>query len=227
MKKFAVILIVTASIIMALGVLGCRERSVGWAGIEPTATFTFTSLPSPSATPTPKTVLTPMIDDFADCDGNNNFGGPWFSYGASGNTVNGSTQATGYGNVDCGYHMTGSTAISCGYGAWVSTSLLSGAVASLNNFTGGIRFYAKTSATGTSYRFVIISNATTNNYQYTFSPGSDWALVSVPFSSFTQAAADYGIVTIQESLGAVTNLAFANSACNQTLDLWVDNIELY
>jgi hypothetical protein len=164
-----------------------------------------------------------------DGDGTNNYGGPWFTYCDGVNTVilqANAVQAPGYGGVDYAYHMTGTAAVSCGYGAWAATALLSGAKANVSAFTG-IRFQAMTGQAGSTYRLVMLSGATTNNFQYTFTPSTSWSQVSVPFASFTQAAADYEIVTIGQATGNITHVDFANGSCSETLDLWLDNLEFY
>jgi len=193
--------------------------------MEPTDTPIPTS--TPTATPTATTrVITGMIDDFADCEGSNVYGGPWFIYGAGVNTFTNPPPIVtpGYkGNSDCAIKFEGSAAISCDYGVWMVNAILSGAPADLSGNTA-ISFYSKGSGT---YRIVLMSNATTNNdYQWTFDAATDWTRIEIPFSSFTQPQT-WGAVELSKALSEAVRIGWANGQCNMTIDLLVDEIKVY
>jgi|YelNatPaOPRAMG01_1025707.scaffolds.fasta_scaffold01675_12 hypothetical protein len=226
MKRLMTILFVFILVIIVFILFACRSRSIGQPAPEPTNTFTPTATFTPTPTATVRIISAGMVDDFADCEGNNVFNSPWFSYCDSANTVTNPPPVItpGYaGGSDCAIKFEGNAAASCGYGVWLANALLAGAPADLRGATG-IRFQCKGSG---SYRLVFLSQATQNNFQYNFTASSSWTQIEAPFSSFTQASSDYGIVTLQQALNYVTHIDFANGSCNMTIDLLVDNLEIY
>lgn len=223
MKKFLTISFISILIIFSV-LLACRSRSIGEPMPEPTNTPTSTPTFTPTYTATTQPI-TGLIDNFTDCDGNNVFSGPWFSYGDSNNTFTNPPPiiTPGYDVNDCAIKFEGAAAVSCGYGVWMSNSLLSGAVADLSGNTE-ISFYAKGSGT---YKIVLISSLTQyNDYQYNFIAPTDWTQIIIPFTSFTQPQ-DFNIVPINQALQQITNISLANGSCNMTIDLLVDEIRVY
>ncbi|MCX8094342.1 MAG: hypothetical protein N3E50_09300 [Candidatus Goldbacteria bacterium] len=224
MKKF-----MTASFILILAIIftifyACRDRSIGTPAPEPTNTPTPTRTPTPTHTATPLQI-TGLIDDFADCNGSNVYGGAWFAYGDSNNTFTNPppTVTPGYNGSDCALKFEGVAAASCGYGVWMSNSLLSGATVDLSGNTV-ISFYAKGSGT---YRIVLISPITQyNDYQYVFSAPSSWSQIVIPFTSFTQPQ-NFNLAPIQQALSGVTNISFANGSCGMTINLLIDEVRVY
>ncbi len=224
MKKFMMVSFILIFIIIVFAFFACRSRSIGLPAPEPTATPTYTNTPAPSATSTPRSI-TGLIDNFADCDGSNVYGGAWFTYGDSNNTFTNPPLVVtpGYDGSDCAIKFDGSAAASCGYGVWISNSLVGGSDVDLNGNTT-ISFYAKGSG---SYKIVLISPATQyNDYQYIFVAPSNWSQIVIPFSSFTQPQS-FNMVPLQDALSRITNISWANGSCNMTIDLLIDDVRVY
>ncbi len=227
MKRLMTIFFVLILLVNIFTFFACRDRSIGQPAAEPTDTPT----PTRTFTPAPTNTSVPisgMIDDFSDCDGVNVFSGPWFSYGASGNTFTDPpiTITPGYaGGSDCAIKIEGQTSASCDYGVCLSNALLAGQVADLSGNTG-ISFYAKGNGT---YKVLIISPAITdyNNYQYTFNISSSWQQFNIPFSSFTQSWAPQVPVPISDVLKRTTHIAFGQTTCGVTFELVVDELQTY
>ncbi len=212
MKKVLTVFAVCV-IVLVLGFsVGCKKAA--------------TSNPTPEPTPVPTVVL----EDFATADlGTNAFNGAWFGYSKF--DTNKTDDPYGFGVLAPGYDFTGYAAyltatvgtVLGAYGVWFGCNVSSTASANISQYTG-IKFYVKESG-GANCKISVLSDLTSKNYQYTFTTTSNWALVTVPFSSLTQETTDS--VTINDVLGTATRILWSNGTKPQTLYLYLDQIVLY
>ncbi|HRU40137.1 MAG TPA: CIA30 family protein, partial [Candidatus Goldiibacteriota bacterium] len=210
-----------------------------------TASYTSTVVP-PTSTATNFTVPTPgpgLLDNMADCDNGNLWGGWWYSYAdgagsvvwpvAGGDFV---MSAPGVdGGADCAARITGPVGAggSIAMGTQLNANAGSGVVTDLSGCTG-IRFYAK--GDGNTYRLMMpYTDAGGNNltgyddYQYVFTPPTSWTLIEFNFSDAAFSQQGWGTAVAKSVvLANAKDIHFTTVGGPITMaDLWIDNIEIF
>ncbi|MCE5301374.1 MAG: CIA30 family protein [Spirochaetia bacterium] len=220
----------------------------GACGAITPATPTITHTNTPYMTPT-NTPLTSdcLADNMDDGDMQNNFDGYWFSFAVGvGSAVIPSTFAMasgGYGSSPYAARLNGTVGTVADYSQIVMATQLNGNAGSpanggtgqVTNISGceGLSFYVK--GDGKQYYVKIPytdvnDNSMTgyNDYNYTFTATAGWTLVTVPFTSFTQAVGWGTTVPLMTVLQNAKQLQFSSAftapSGTVTADLWVDNL---
>ncbi len=174
------------------------EVEVAHPEYTPTATMTTTPVCSPTVTrtitATPTITLTPtlsvydLIDDCEIITDQNLWGGYWYTYKDAASTVSGSKVFPGIpASPAAAYHASG-TVLSGGY-AGVGTNFANGAEETDISKYAGVQFYIKGDGTTNINLAIITGNFSEipvyNNWQYSFTPPTDWTFIQIPFTSLT------------------------------------------
>ncbi len=207
----------------------------------PTYTPTLPTAPTATFTPTVPSSLC-QVDKIANCSNQDAWGGYWYTYNDAGSTVWPSgagafvMSSPGYDNgTDCAAQLTGTVDAGGQIGMGMQLNANAGSPTyQVTDLSGaiGIRFYVK--GDGATYEIKIPytnSSGTEldgyDSYAYTFTAPAGWTLVTVPFSSLKQAGWGTAVALLTVLQNAKEVQFQTTAAPLASVDLWVDNFEIY
>lgn len=174
------------------------EVEVFHSEYTPTATITITPEFSPTVTRTvtatstitltPTMAVSDLIDDCEILTDQNLWGGYWYTYKDTVSTGSGAKEISGSpASPGAAYHASG-TIVTGGY-AGVGTNLAPAEAETDISQYAGVQFYIKGNGTTNINLAIVTGNFSEipayNNWQYSFTPPTDWTFVQIPFSSLT------------------------------------------
>jgi len=205
---------------------------------------------TPTPTPIPGVNIC-TVDTMASCNSVNIWGGSWFTYNDSSSGGNSTVwpptssfimSSPGFGGAgDCAAQLTGTIGTAYAY-PYVGMGTLLNAYAAGPTFqatdlSGAIGVLFEIKGDGKSYNLIVpytnSSGAEMDGYycyQFTFSTMTNWTQTGAPFSMFTQpsdtpAQYQFPITTVLQNAKQIQWQC--NAAAPNTVDLWIDNLQMY